>query len=127
MNSPELVRRRVRGSSDPCASGCAGIHSYTADFERWCWRPSGSGAFAIDVETASAAPPKMLARFLPPGSDFWECWTRAEAIAKLTDVPVLTLVRRHGLAVPAPKGAQVWHARYGEVVCCFAHLPSEDS
>lgn len=123
----DLVRRPVRTRADSCPDGCRGLHSYTASSERWCWRPEGDGEFALDVELTTVAPPAAVARRLPPGVDFWEAWTRTEAIAKLTDTPVLTLLGRHGLQPPLPAGARAWHVRYGEAICCFVHRPSEES
>ncbi|MEV6811944.1 hypothetical protein [Micromonospora sp. NPDC051296] len=61
---------------------------------------------AIDAEDASGPVPSALARRFGR-TDFWARWTRAECLAKLTDVPIATWWQRHGLEVP-PGTAWLW-------------------
>lgn len=72
---------------------------------RSVWLEEGEGGshrWAVDAEIERVVPPALAARF---GVDrFWERWTRAECVSKLTDVPVVVLLRRHGLDVPVPDG-----------------------
>lgn len=103
------------------------MHSYTARQERWCWRPRGGGKHAFDVELCDREPPEPVVRHLQvtPGQDFWQAWTRLEVVAKLTDTPVLTLLRARPEDVALPKGFRAWHVRYGDFVFCFAAQPIE--
>ncbi len=123
MEQPE------RGTRD-CPNGCAGIHSYTHLGQRWCWRPDEPGRFALDVELVTAAPPDRLLRRwrqhhpLVDQDDFWVHWTQAEALAKLTNVPILAWLQHHDLGDPSPAWAVVQHRVVGDVMCCFAWVLS---
>lgn len=123
-------RLAVTPRTQPCPAGCAGLHSYLPDGRRVCWRPrSGDPArrHAVDAELVSAAPPERLyRRWLeggpprPGAAAFWAAWTRAEALAKLADVPIAVWLRRHGLDAPTPRGVRVGHRRLGDALVCLA-------
>lgn len=97
------------------------LHSYTDDDVRWCWRPEAlPGPGAIDVELPTTPPPPLAAR-LQGDEDFWRAWTRLEVVAKLTDTPVLTLVGRGQLGLPAPEGIVVEHRVVDGAVVCVGY------
>lgn len=102
----------------PCAEGCSGIHSYTADDTRWCWAGASRGRHAIDAELTVADPPPHLAR-RAVGLDFWPSWTQLEVVAKLTDTPSLALLSTHGLGAPLPDGVHVRHETHGDTLVCL--------
>ena len=82
-------------------------NSHLADGRRLGWHgpvPAG-GALAIDAEiTAAPVPPALARRF---GTDrFWARWTRAEALCKLADLPMLAWVGHRGLDSPDPPGVR---------------------
>lgn len=93
--------------SQPCAHGCQGRHSYTADARRVCWRPPSAPArAALDAERGAQAVPERLAAAY--GShDFWTRWTRTEALAKVMDTPIAVWLRTRGLDAQAPAGVLV--------------------
>ena len=72
--------------------------------------PSRPGiAPAIDAEPAGTAVSARLAR--RAGTDdpavVWTLWTRAETVAKLLDLPVLSWLAWPGLEIPAELAARV--------------------
>ncbi|NUR05488.1 MAG: hypothetical protein HOQ22_01910 [Nocardioidaceae bacterium] len=68
----------------------------------WFAPPGDATNVAVDAELEVAPPPALAARF---GADrFWERWTRAECAAKLSDVPIVVWLRRHGLGCPPDQG-----------------------
>lgn len=94
--------------SEPCDAGCRGVHSYSDDGRRACWR--GAAPAAIDIERAACDVPDALAARFPlhaTPTSFWPAWTRAEALAKLTDVPILVWLSTRGLDAPTPAGVGV--------------------
>ncbi|MDU7361556.1 MAG: hypothetical protein E7L00_10165 [Propionibacteriaceae bacterium] len=110
-----------RGTS--CSGGCLHIHSYTADGIRWCWRPARPERrvrYAVDVEL-EVAPPPALARRLRTDEDFWRAWTRLEVVAKLLDVPALTLVGRGQLGAPPPLGISIEYVELDGALACLGH------
>lgn len=53
-------------------------------------------AYALDVESRNTATPPHLARiFATNGRPFFETWTTMEVVAKLTDTPILKLVKAY--------------------------------
>lgn len=84
-----------------------GTHSRVADGRLLCWDPweildDGGRApdgprrwVALDAEQVGARPPRAIARLAgdPDATRFWWLWTRAEARAKIRDVPILTWLR----------------------------------
>lgn len=117
MAAPSDLVRSARKDACP-ATGCAGVHSYTADETRWCWPGPSHPPRALDVELRTT-PPTHLAVRLPDGIDFWRAWTELEVIAKLSDTPVLTLLGRGLLGAPSPAWLQVGFAEWDDVVACF--------
>lgn len=118
-STADIVRSAGRGVA--CPGGCRRAHSYAPSGERWCWRPPTAAGGAIDVEAADAAPPPHLLRRLgAPAPGFWHAWTRLEVIAKLTDTPVLTLLRDAGPRPAVPEGFRLEHLRVDDHLCCVA-------
>lgn len=107
-----------------CAPGCQGRHSYTADARRVCWRPAGATPLraAVDAERAEQRVPDRLAA-RHGASDFWGRWTRAEALAKVTDTPIALWLRAHGLDADAPAGVIVETRRLDDLVVSTAVVP----
>jgi len=118
-SAADIVRSAGRGVA--CPAGCRRAHSYTSSGERWCWRPATAARGAIDVEsTAAAPPPHLLRRLGTTEPRFWPTWTRLEVIAKLTDTPVMTLLRTAGPEPAAPEGFHLEHLRIDGHLCCVA-------
>ncbi len=65
----------------------------------WYAPPAPGWRVAIDAERADGLLPSALVRRFG-ATDFWARWTRAECLAKLTDVPIVAWWHRHGLEVP---------------------------
>ena len=87
------------------------MRSYLPDGRAVVWSaPQRPGiARAIDAEPAGAAVSARLAR-RAGGDDpatFWPLWTRAEAVAKLLGLPVLSWLAWPGLVVPDDLAARV--------------------
>lgn len=80
----------------PDPHGCrGGTHTRLADGRRLCWAPTGlapGDRYAVDAELADQPVPRALGRGLTP-ERFWWLWTRAEARAKLADVPIAMWLR----------------------------------
>lgn len=129
----------VRPRTEPCEDACQGVHSYVADGRRVCWRPATPGRHSVDAEiadqpipealrgaqgTGRLSPSKPLRQAQGAGprgtQDFWRAWTRAEALAKLTDTPIALWLRRHGLDAPTPDGVRLEHHALGDLVVCTA-------
>ena len=76
--------------------------SHLADGRCVGWRgktPIGLDV-VVDAELGEQVVPGLLSRRFGI-EDFWQRWTRAECAAKLTGVPIVDWIKRHGLAVPA--------------------------
>lgn len=59
------------------------------------------GTFVVDAEIPAVMRPSLVRRFGPMEPvDFARQWTRAEALAKLADVPIITWLSWCGLTVP---------------------------
>lgn len=75
-----------------------GTHSRLDDGRRLCWTPLEAGACraAVDAERLDRPPPRALAARVGHVTDerFWWLWTRAEARAKVRDIPILDWLRR---------------------------------
>lgn len=105
----------------PATGLCRGLHSYLPTGDQLCWRHELPGRFALDAELATApVPPALGSRWSGTSEDFWRAWVTAEVIAKLTDVPVLSLISARFPAT-AGHGIETEVARWGEVVVCFGH------
>lgn len=77
--------------------------SYLADGRGVAWFcPRVSSArFVIDAELLAPVRPVLVRRYgLRDEEAFARAWTRAEALAKLADVPIITWLSRYGLDVP---------------------------
>lgn len=74
--------------------------------------------WVVDAEIPAAVPSALAARL--GAEEFWERWTRAECVAKLTAVPVVVLLRRHGLDVPLPDGVRLRTERVSGLVVSTA-------
>ncbi|BCJ57490.1 hypothetical protein C1I93_19195 [Micromonospora endophytica] len=96
----------------PAASDGAVTRSHLADGRcvGWYAPPPPGWRVAIDAEHRGAAPPSALVRRFG-AADFWPRWTRAECLAKLADVPMVTWWHRYGLAVP-PGTGWLWRTLY---------------
>lgn len=94
--------------------GSAGdVRSYLSDGRGVGWDPPSTASrwqAALDAERLDQRVPPALRRLagrgrgldptaLPP-EVLWQQWTRAEVLAKLLDVPILTWIGRHGLTLP---------------------------
>lgn len=100
---------------------CRGLHSYLADGRQVCWRPGIPGRFAVDVEAVTAPPAHLAARWAGTDDEFWPAWTTAEVMAKLSGVPMLTLVGR-GLPVATPTEIETVVDRHNDLIACFGHF-----
>lgn len=102
MRDGDVVRAAdVNATTFPDAA-----RSYLADGTGlgWCVpeRVRESARFVIDAEIVAPVRASLVRRFgVDDPVEFAEAWTRAEALAKLADVPIITWLSRHGLAVPA--------------------------
>ena len=76
--------------------------------------------YAVDVEL-KVAPPPALAWRLRTDEDFWRAWTRLEVVAKLLDVPALTLVGRGELGAAAPPGIHIEYVQLDGALACLGH------
>lgn len=76
--------------------------------------------YAVDVEL-EVAPPPALARRLRTDEGFWHAWTRLEVVAKLLDVPALTLLGRGELGAAAPPGIHIEYAQLDGALACLGH------
>lgn len=75
-----------------------GTHTRLADGRLLCWAPDSvleGCAYAVDAEIAEQPVPRALARRSGlVGREFWRLWTRAEARAKVRDVPIIVWIDR---------------------------------
>lgn len=101
----------------PCPTGCTGVHSYTATGFRWCWPGADPSRNAIDAEDIAGPFPARLRRELG-AADPWRVWTALEVEAKLTDVPVLVLLRRRLAGAPAAPGIRLRYEHHGDTMIC---------
>lgn len=89
----------------------AGVRTYLPDGRAVVWAPphEPATAHAVDAEPAYARVSSRLARRV--GSDdpvvVWPLWTRAEVLAKLLHLPVLSWLAWPGLVPPAALADQV--------------------
>lgn len=106
--------------------------SYLSDGTGLAWHvPSAllsHGTFVLDAEIPRPVRSTLVRRYGVDDPDtFAERWTRAEALAKLADLPIITWLSRHGLTVPEHVGAlrdvgeTDWSTeRFGDVIVTFA-------
>lgn len=85
-----LTTTRV-GQRHTCVGG---THTRLSDGRQLCWAPSvalAGSRYAADAELLAQAVPRALGRRsgVSDPTQFWRLWTRAEARAKLRDVPIL--------------------------------------
>jgi hypothetical protein len=103
-------------------------NSHLADGRRLGWHgpvPPGH-ALTIDAEITAAPVPPMLARRF--GTDrFWERWTRAEALCKLADVPMLAWMSTIGLDSPDPPGVRCRTLAMNDLTATVALASIEDA
>ncbi|KUJ49123.1 hypothetical protein ADL17_09215 [Micromonospora maris] len=102
-----VAHRHLRLAT-PAESADATTRSYLDDGRclGWYAPPVPRWRVAIDAERVGAPVPTALARRFGTG-EFWARWTRAECLAKLTDVPMAIWWQRHGLEVP-PRIDWLW-------------------
>jgi hypothetical protein len=99
--------RPQRGNRAHCWHG--------ATYQWWpAWPASYRTAFDAErLDTpvpATVKPPQMTA------PEFFAAWTRAEAMAKWFDVPILAWVRRHSLTPPRLNGIEAFSENAGPAV-----------
>lgn len=72
-----------------------GPASYDDTGTRFVFVPAAGdlGRYAVDVESRVTAVPPLLSRLLAQDRPFFEAWTSYEVVAKLTDMPILSLVK----------------------------------
>lgn len=105
---------RVEPSGHRCGDG---THSTVGDGRRVCWRPRTPLRAAVDAEIARSVVPAALARRWGSDPDVvWPAWCAAEVVAKLTDVPVLLLVRAGPPVSPGRSAGWSVPVDAGEVV-----------
>jgi hypothetical protein len=76
-------------------------------------------AVAVDAEPAGAAVPPALARRF--GAErFWQRWTVAESLCKLTGVPIVVWLAKHGLDAPVPAGFVCRTLRVSDLIVTVA-------
>ncbi|WP_238360121.1 MULTISPECIES: hypothetical protein [Micromonospora] len=102
-----VAHRHLRLAT-PAESADATTRSYLDDGRclGWYAPPVPRWRVAIDAERVGAPVPTALARRFGTG-EYWARWTRAECLAKLTDVPMAIWWQRHGLEVP-PRIDWLW-------------------
>lgn len=124
-----------------------GTHTRLGDGRRLCWVPTELAPgtrYAVDAELADQPVPRALGRGLTP-ERFWWLWTRAEARAKLADVPIAVWLRTvdwradgdvdadedvgidadpdAGVDVPAVAAATLYTTRTADLVVTYAVAP----
>lgn len=95
-----------RGEHVDAARFPQAARTYLADGTGLAWTPPSrlrrTAAFAVDAEIVAPVRASLARRFgVHDPVEFAKAWTRAEALAKLADVPIITWLSRHGLGVPA--------------------------
>lgn len=111
----DAVRPQALVVTEPGAPrGAAGaVRSYLSDGRGVGWNPPSTTSrwqAALDAERLDQRVPVVLQRLARRGSgldptslpaeQLWQQWTRAEVLAKLLDVPILTWIGRYGLTLP---------------------------
>jgi hypothetical protein len=76
--------------------------------QRFQWRPSlpDCRRTAFDAERLATPVPEVLRPAGMSPRDFFAAWTRAEALAKCYDVPILAWLRQHPLTAPRLDGIE---------------------
>ena len=138
MNAHGLLADAIEaGSVVRSADVSAGKHpnaarTYLSDGSGVAWSvPTNlrhDATFAIDAEIPSVVRPALARRYgLTDPTKFAVAWTRAEALAKLFDTPIITWLARYGLALPAhanaacQAGTLAWQTgRVGDAVITYA-------
>ena len=111
MNAAELLSAALRDGRLERSSGVSrrehplAARSYLSDGTGLAWHVPEAlrsrGTFVIDAEIPQPVRSTLVRRYGVDDPDtFAERWTRAEALAKLDDLPIITWLSRHGLAVP---------------------------
>lgn len=101
--------------------------TYLSDGTALAWQPGesvrGAGTFVIDAEIPSPVRPSLIRRYgIDDAMAFATAWTRAEALAKLADLPIITWLGRYRLDVPPPvlaaqaSGLLAWHTNHADGV-----------
>lgn len=112
MRADEVLRlarrdgRVVRSTDVSRATYPSAARSYLADGSGAAWSVPeklwDAGVFTLDAEVPVAVRPTLVRRYgIDDPVAFARAWTRAEALAKLDDLPIVTWLSRHGLGVPA--------------------------
>jgi len=102
--------------------------SYDRFHTRYEWMPVAgiTGATAFDVERLDNPLPAALVPAGQGSEAFWAAWTRAEALSKLLDVPVLQWIRREPFLVPALDDVIPW-PNATRRVCTYTKIWREEN
>lgn len=138
MRADDLLRVAIRDgavirSTDVSASTHPdAARTYLSDGTGMAWlvpeNVRGSGGFVIDAEIPVGVRRSLVRRYgIDDPAEFAQRWTRAEALAKLDDLPIITWISRHGLDVPdhvsqlVSVGEMSWKTvGYNDTVLTFA-------
>ena len=95
----------VRGCEVNATTCPQAARSYLSDGTALAWTVPlplrAAGSFVLDAEIPAQVRPSLVRRYGVIDADaFARQWTRAEALAKLHDTPIITWLARHGLDVP---------------------------
>lgn len=95
----------VRGADVSAETRPDASRTYLADGSGMAWKVpeglGGRGVFVIDAEIVAPVRASLVRRYgVTDPDEFAALWTRAECLAKLTDVPIITWLQRHRLEVP---------------------------
>lgn len=122
------------GDAHRCVGG---THTRLGDGRQLCWAPAAaldSMTYAVDAEIADRGVPVALGRRtgITRPDVFWPLWTRAEARAKVRDVPILVWIGAvdwtHDGDLPgAHEVASVLTRRVDDLVVSHAVLPGPSS
>lgn len=98
--------RLVRGDDVSGETWPDAARTYLADGSGMAWQVPealrGRGVFVIDAEIVVPVRASLVRRYgVTDPDEFAELWTRAECLAKLTDLPIITWLQRHRLDIPA--------------------------
>ncbi|EWT01147.1 hypothetical protein N865_11510 [Intrasporangium oryzae NRRL B-24470] len=115
----------VAGGLHACRDG---THTRLADGRLLCWAPGpllGGCVYAVDAEIAEQPVPRALGRRSGLlGREFWRLWTRAEARAKVRDVPIIVWIDTVAWTADAdlPDGprVEVFTVEAGDLVVSYA-------
>lgn len=138
MNAAELLAAALRDGSIERSGRVSrrdhpfAARSYLADCTGLAWHVPAAlrnrGTFVLDAEIPQPVRPTLVRRYGVEHPDtFAEHWTRAEALAKLDDLPIITWLSRHRLTLPEhveglrDVGEIDWSTeRFDDVVVTFA-------